>query len=488
MPIFGPPNVEKMKAKGDVKGLIRILASPYNAHDATLKTQAIKALGQLRAESSVSELKAICLKAYSDSIRHEAVLALSQIRNNAAMLALKEIASELKEPSTRRDALRALAEIGDEQAVSMLLDLYATWKTSGNVQKQGEVREALLQVKGHSGIDSLVAAIDDSEIQSNVPTVTEVVSYLNGLMELLDGKKLGDQSESMVASALAFLNTKFNFESEIVASLTNTFEHPSEEVRSRAVIILAGIHSEKTIEPLLAALQPTSASLQPRATIAAIEALGQYNDRRPVETLITMLRTNHYIIRGTAAESLGNIGDQRALEPLTVALQDKDNMVARNAADALAKLGGIQDMGVMLEIYVKRRDFDSLVKLGTRAINPLIEFLKGSAEDNRRKAAKALGQIGDKTAIKPLLQMIDELKNDNRVNDLQSALLLLLMSIATELEVDDLRLLATLGDFKYVEEVKDDATGDYWPLERVVDCEKIRLLANQELVRRGLAD
>ena len=43
MPLFGPPNVEKLKAKGNVKGLIKAL--DYKK-DASVRRAAAKALGK----------------------------------------------------------------------------------------------------------------------------------------------------------------------------------------------------------------------------------------------------------------------------------------------------------------------------------------------------------------------------------------------------------------------------------------------------------
>jgi len=41
MPLFGPPNIEKLKAKGNVKGLIKAI----NTDDAEVRSEAIRALG-----------------------------------------------------------------------------------------------------------------------------------------------------------------------------------------------------------------------------------------------------------------------------------------------------------------------------------------------------------------------------------------------------------------------------------------------------------
>ena len=44
MPLFGPPDVEKMKARRDVKSLIKVLS---NSKDVQIRKQAVLALGEL---------------------------------------------------------------------------------------------------------------------------------------------------------------------------------------------------------------------------------------------------------------------------------------------------------------------------------------------------------------------------------------------------------------------------------------------------------
>ena len=51
MPLFGP-NIAAMKEKGDLAGLVLML----KGKDVRARTQAVKALGELRARSAVSAI------------------------------------------------------------------------------------------------------------------------------------------------------------------------------------------------------------------------------------------------------------------------------------------------------------------------------------------------------------------------------------------------------------------------------------------------
>ena len=81
MPLFGPPNVEKLKAKGDVNGLIKALR-----YDKGWKwgSDAAKALGQIGDTSAVEPLIAV-LKDNIPNVRGAAAEALGQIGDQRAV-------------------------------------------------------------------------------------------------------------------------------------------------------------------------------------------------------------------------------------------------------------------------------------------------------------------------------------------------------------------------------------------------------------------
>ena len=87
------------------------------------------------------------------------------------------------------------------------------------------------------------------------------------------------------------------------------------------------------------------------------------------------------IVRAKAVKALGNIRDLRVVEPLIQALKDEHWDVRRRAAWALGNMG-------------------------EPAVEPLIQALKDEHWDVRRKAAWALGNIGDAKAIGPLIQAL----------------------------------------------------------------------------------
>ncbi len=90
-----------------------------------------------------------------------------------------------------------------------------------------------------------------------------------------------------------------------------------------------------------------------------------------VNSLIAVLKhKKDSRVRAKAVEALGKIRDARVVEPLMQALNDEHWDVRRKAAWALGNMGEI-------------------------AVEPLIQALNDEHWDVRRKAAWALGNIGD---------------------------------------------------------------------------------------------
>jgi HEAT repeat protein len=112
----------------------------------------------------------------------------------------------------------------------------------------------------------------------------------------------------------------------------------------------------------------------------AARALGELGDKRAVDPLIGVLEHDSDLyVRAAAAEALGSLRDSRAIEPLCRALGDVEHPAVPPAA---AK---------------------ALGAFGAAALDPVLAQFRNN-EKARYGAAIALGEIGDKRAIAPLLE------------------------------------------------------------------------------------
>ncbi|HEY3347982.1 MAG TPA: HEAT repeat domain-containing protein [Nitrospirota bacterium] len=101
--------------------------------------------------------------------------------------------------------------------------------------------------------------------------------------------------------------------------------------------------------------------------------------------LLDKLKNGDAPARYLAANKIGKLGDKSAVDHLLTALRDQDMMVADNIIFALGELGD------------------------QKAVHALVRLLRvGSHEKLRKSAAKALGMLGSKDAVDPLIAALSD--------------------------------------------------------------------------------
>ena len=171
-----------------------------------------------------------------------------------------------------------------------------------------------------------------------------------------------------------------------VNPLVYTLGDESLVVREKSARALGKLGRPEAVEALISAL---NSNTNLTIVCAIAEALGQIEDARAVEPLMTFLNHKESIIRECTAASLGNLRDSRAVKSLIAALNDEQERVRWYAADSLGK---IRDPACV----------DSLIKL-----------LSDTSARVRESAVTALGQIGNQQAIESLIKALQDV--DKRV-------------------------------------------------------------------------
>jgi len=407
MPLFGPPNVGDMEAKGNVKGLIKAMG--YKK-DADIRRAAAEALvrmgrGQEAADALANppdaralEPLAVLLKHRKQEVRVAAARPLSWVvRRSRDPRATEFLVSALRDrsPAVRQVAARDLDSLGwrpDRSEAGA-----AFWAEKHEWDKCVEL--------GAAAVKPLIRALGDKDY-----SVREAVARALG--------QIGD--------------------ARAVKPLIRRLKDKSATVRSAATKALGAIGDPRGVEPLTAALASDSDWYQ---SVPAVVALGKIGDARAADPLIAVLRRPaatpaHKLaspdLKKAAADALDQLGwepkrdelgaiywiakgeCQRCVDigapasgPLIEALADERQELREAAAATLEMLGWQPDDGGAGAAYwVARHDWDRCVEIGRSAVEPLIHALKKGSTDVRRDAAIALGDIGDERGVDLLVDLL----------------------------------------------------------------------------------
>lgn len=111
----------------------------------------------------------------------------------------------------------------------------------------------------------------------------------------------------------------------------------------------------------------------------------------------------------SAILELGRLADDKSVDLLIETLGRKDG-VARSAARELGKLRNERAIPALIALLdypeVNQAAAEALLAFGPKAIGPLLEVLKGGSGSARQLAASALGELRDKRAVEPLIDLM----------------------------------------------------------------------------------
>ncbi|WP_119071415.1 HEAT repeat domain-containing protein [Aggregatilinea lenta] len=466
MPLFGPPNIEKMKAKGDVKGLIKAME---HKNKPVVRKHAAQALGEIEdVQASGALVHQLAYIFAPDIVLIAVIEALSPIRDKFTVQQLIHLLRN-ENVAVRQAAIHAIAQFGDAAIESLC--------TQGLKSRYEAVREgaslALAQL-GDAGVKRLIKELDDAEVRE---VATQALIHLGDaaavpLIEALPGE--------FVAQALVQIG---DVAVEPLIATLNTDNRDSTAVAK----ILGQLGDDRAIEPLLAAAKNHRSVDVREAAGQALRSLRfKPKDKKDeimvciacneldqiisfgasaVEPLIDLLsEKNDYEINNKIIEVFGKLGDKHAIEPMMTLLQEDSPFDYDIFGEALGRLSD-------------GRSFAFLTK-----------YLHGESSQSI-KSLVALGWIGEVQAIAPIVKMCHDTRltsfsNEAHAKSIVHALQGILERNAGRATNEDLRAVVSLDDVKYHWEYKGTCDlGQLGPEHIRVDY--IRQLARQELIRRG---
>ncbi|MCZ7550918.1 MAG: HEAT repeat domain-containing protein [Anaerolineales bacterium] len=427
------PNVEKLKATHDVKGLIKAL--DYKK-DASIREDAIEALVAILGYDDIREEVANALVKIGAPATEPLVTALQDGNVNVRNAAISVLEKTGWQPSKdESSAIYWIAkrewneciEIGSPAIEPLITAL------KYEIGDRDGVAEALSKI-GNPAIEPLIAELQDGLIREGVVDVLAkigipAVKPLGAALK--NGRRNVKLSVIKVLSEIA--------DSRSVELLIESLRDEDISVRLDAINALGKIGDPRALDALISMLKDMEVG------IATIEALGKIGDTRAVEPLIRELRfhesdaadalvnigapaleallaalhSEFNRVRAVAAQVLGRIGDARAVKPLIFALEDGDPNVRISVINALAEIGEISavealaaeskhvtgNLKLSFNSPVRLAALRALIKIGDPlVIERLVNALKDSDNDVKLWAINTLGEIGDSRAVEPLME------------------------------------------------------------------------------------
>lgn len=404
------PDVEKLKKKRDINGLIKALE--YQ-DDAQVRIGAAKALGQLRNTSSINPLSQALLD--SDlSVRKAAAEALGQLRAIPSLLK----ACENNDGVVRKVAVETLDNLGwkPDQGENGARYLFA----------KGKFEECL--ALGKVSVDIFIKALGDRD-----QNVQEIAAKALG--QLGDSRAVDPLINSLGSIGQIAAQALGQLGDPVVEPLIKVLGYGNKDMRAQAVGVLGQLKDVRAVEPLIKILLDRDKALR-EAAAKALDKIGWKPEqgeaaaiywitkgnftkclaigKSAAPALIKTLADVDHEVREEAARALGQLHDPRAVEPLIRALEkpDQGRWVREAAATALGQLGDARAVEPLIKAFnddnVKWKAINALVQLGDVSVGPLLRVLSNTQGWVCYAAAEALGQLGDVRAVDPLIKILGE--------------------------------------------------------------------------------
>ena len=423
MNLFGPPDVEKLKAKKDINGLIKALQYKKKedyGEPVSIRMDAAKALGELRAEQAIPLLieklnhnhNGLSAAAYTalEKIGKPAVPWLIAACRAGITFKTIELLGELRDVQAvevliislthgdeydRSNAAKALGMIGDKRAVPFLINALN--------QDSSSVVKASASALGELGDPRAVAPLGELIKKTKNSAVDDYIKALGNIggvdagMILIFWLESGEYSHHAKSALVKIGKPCAGRLLEILNDEKN--EH---SMRLISASILSEIGEKDATKTLLTWLEYDESPEKTAFKETAVIALGKLGDPAAIEPLIKMLKTPYRNPgQKKIVEILGKYKDDRVIKELINLLSDY--FLSGDASAALKTLhwkpANQQESAAY---YAAAGQWSECVKIGNAAVEPLIKALRSWNPD----LVKALGEIGDQRAVEPLVHAI----------------------------------------------------------------------------------
>ncbi len=205
----------------------------------------------------------------------------------------------------------------------------------------------------------------------------------------------------------SYFNARQRHYSEFNSAIAG-LQHDDISVREQAVEVLAGLRDSRAVEYLIRILNTEQGDIRYKAVFA----LGEIRDARAVWVLVELLKDRDWLVQKEAAFALGKIKDIRAVDYLIDALEDKDADLRLEIAWALGEIGDKKAVKPLIRLLcdknMQKECAYAIRKIGSCAVDPLVDALKDDNKDIRYWASEILGKMKNPHSVSVLLENLSD--------------------------------------------------------------------------------
>ncbi|BCU67910.1 aminopeptidase [Sulfolobales archaeon HS-7] len=221
-----------------------------------------------------------------------------------------------------------------------------------------------------------------------------VINAINGLTKFRDGKAISALNSLLLTS---FWGVKYE-----------------------AALALGKIGTKEALKALMIRVEPS------KAMRGVVKALGEFKfSREAAEFLVSVLEQERsYYVKAEAITSLGKIGLPEFREKIASHFGERSHVdvISTSVIEALAYLGDEESFNFVVEKGVKSNNeliraasARHLGKFGKKAMHYLKSLVKDESAAVRGSAVSSLGEMGDKSVVPILKEVVDNEDEDGRL-------------------------------------------------------------------------
>ncbi len=300
--------------------------------------------------------------------------------------AIVEILSEHKE---RLNVGRLLGQVGnlepnEQAAVFRLIGEIATDEALPGLLTRLDGRDAVLK----SHLLSVISMFDCPEAHKAIRE------------QLKDGSKMVRR-----AALAGVAKMKESFDVEAVCELLLDSDI---DVMNKAADVIVEMNRPDTAKFLLPALKSDNEF----SRRSAVEVLNEIGTTKSVKYLLEAVADDDWWVRSRASDALARIGGPRVVEAVLELIKDEDENVRRAAIEIINTCADPSAVDHLIDAtrdsdwWVSERAADALAGIGNKRAVPALLDMLARNDRSLPVAIKALGKLGDSSALKQLLPYV----------------------------------------------------------------------------------